>query len=462
MNISYTNLSRFFFALVDFLAINFIHLALLLNLTRVHGSSSQKYTILFIVSNIAWLGCAYVTGLYVNDQFFNFERFAKRTVQAFALFITAILLFLFLYKFSYSRLFVSLNILGIGLALLISRIVFIWGIAYFGKQERFNKKIVLLGYNELSKQLVNYFSTNSKSVSVEGYFEDYNNIDELSVYPILGKRDECVSYAIENNVKEIYSTISPERHSYVYELAHTAEKNMIRFKFVPDFRMFVNRNIHVDIVESIPILSFRSEPLEDIVASSKKRVFDVVFSLFIIIFFLSWLVPLLAILIKLNSKGPVFFVQSRSGKDNKEFRCFKFRTLKVNKDSDSKQVTRDDTRFTKFGKFLRKSSLDELPQFFNVLLGSMSVVGPRPHMLKHTEDYSRLLDEYMIRHFVKPGVTGWAQVNGFRGEIKEEEQLRKRIEYDIWYLENWSLWLDLRIIFLTFYITAFKGDKNAF
>jgi putative colanic acid biosynthesis UDP-glucose lipid carrier transferase len=163
----------------------------------------------------------------------------------------------------------------------------------------------------------------------------------------------------------------------------------------------------------------------------------------------------------LNSRGPVFFVQLRSGKDNKEFRCFKFRTLTVNADSDSKQVTRDDTRFTKFGKFLRKTSLDELPQFFNVLLGNMSVVGPRPHMLKHTEDYSRLLDEYMIRHFVKPGVTGWAQVNGFRGEIKEEEQLRKRIEYDIWYLENWSLWLDVRIIFLTLYVT-FKGDKNAF
>ena len=232
-------------------------------------------------------------------------------------------------------------------------------------------------------------------------------------------------------------------------------------KFVPDFRMFVNRNIHVDIVESIPILSFRSEPLEDIVASSKKRLFDVLFSLFIIIFLLSWLLPILAILIKLNSRGPVFFVQLRSGKDNKEFRCFKFRTLTVNADSDSKQVTRDDTRFTKFGKFLRKTSLDELPQFFNVFLGDMSVVGPRPHMLKHTEDYSRLLDEYMIRHFVKPGVTGWAQVNGFRGEIKEEEQLRKRIEHDIWYLENWSLWLDVRIIFLTFYVT-FKGDKNAF
>ncbi len=461
MNNTYTNLYRFFFALVDFLSINIIHLALVLSLNRVHGNNSQKYTILFIVSNIVWLACAYLTGLYLNDQFFNFEKFAKRTVQAFALFISSTLLFIFLYNFNYSRLFVSLNIIGVGISLLFSRILFVWGVTYFGKQERFNKKVVLLGYNDLSKQLVNYFSTNSKSISIEGYFEDYHNVNELSVFPILGNRDECVSYAIEHNVREIYSTISPEKHSYVYELAQTAERNMIRFKFVPDFRMFVNRNIHVDIVESIPILSFRSEPLEDIVASSKKRIFDILFSLLITVLLLSWLVPLLAILIKLNSRGPVFFVQLRSGKDNRQFRCFKFRTLTVNKEADSKQVTRDDTRFTKLGKFLRKSSLDELPQFFNVLLGDMSVVGPRPHMLKHTEDYSRLLDEYMIRHFVKPGVTGWAQVNGFRGEIKEDVQLRKRIEHDIWYLENWSLWLDVRIIFLTLYVT-FKGDNNAF
>ncbi|MEO5893981.1 MAG: undecaprenyl-phosphate glucose phosphotransferase [Ferruginibacter sp.] len=461
MNISYTNLFRFFFALVDFLSVTIIHLALLLNLNRVHESNSREYTLLFLVSNLAWMGSAYFTGLYVDDQV-NFDKFAKRTAQAFILFITSLLLFLFFSTFMYSRLFVSLNIIGIGLALLLSRVLFVWGIAFFGKREGFNKKIVLLGYNELSKQLVDYFSNNNKSISVEGYFEDYTNMDELSVFPILGNRDECVSYAIKHKVKEIYSTISPEKHSYVYELAQTAEKNMIRFKFVPDFRMFVNRNIHVDIVESIPILSFRSEPLEDIVASSKKRLFDIIFSLFIIIFLLSWLVPLLAILVKLNSRGPVFFVQLRSGKDNQEFWCFKFRTLKVNKDSDLKQVTKDDDRFTKFGKFLRKTSLDELPQFFNVLLGNMSVVGPRPHMLKHTEDFSRIFDEYMIRHFVKPGVTGWAQVSGFRGEIKEEEQLRKRIEYDIWYLENWSIWLDIRIIVLTFYVSFFKGDENAY
>jgi putative colanic acid biosynthesis UDP-glucose lipid carrier transferase len=179
------------------------------------------------------------------------------------------------------------------------------------------------------------------------------------------------------------------------------------------------------------------------------------------IFLLSWLVPIIALLIKLDSKGPVFFLQERSGKNNEPFTCIKFRSLAVNKESDSKQVTKGDTRITKLGKFLRKSSIDELPQFFNVLTGDMSVVGPRPHMLKHTEEYSAIIMKYMIRHYQKPGVTGHAQVNGFRGEIKTEEQLIKRIEYDVWYIENWNIWLDLKIIIQTVVVTI-KGQDNAF
>lgn len=462
MSISSTKAFKFFFALFDLLVINIIHLTLLLFIADgMHAGASKHYTILVIVSNISWLACAYSTGLYINDEVFNYERFAKRTGQTFLLFLTLMLLFLFLYGFDYSRTFVSINFVVFGLALLIIRLYFMIRNDYRGRKGKSNRSIIILGYNELSKQLVDHFTTNAKIFNIKGYFEDYNNINELSAFPILGMRNECVNYAIENGVKEIYSTISPEAHSYVYELAHTAEKNMIRFKFVPDFRMFVNRNFHVDIIHSIPILSLRSEPLEDAAASIKKRLFDIIFSLIVIIFLLSWLVPIMALLIKLTSKGPVFFVQLRSGKDNNSFRCFKFRTLRINGDADSKQVTRDDNRITWLGKFLRKSSMDELPQFFNVLMGDMSVVGPRPHMLKHTEDYSRILNEYMIRHFVKPGVTGWAQVCGFRGEIKNEEELRNRIEHDIWYLENWSLWLDFRIIFLTLYVT-FKGDKNAF
>jgi lipopolysaccharide/colanic/teichoic acid biosynthesis glycosyltransferase len=157
----------------------------------------------------------------------------------------------------------------------------------------------------------------------------------------------------------------------------------------------------------------------------------------------------------------VFFVQWRSGKDNKKFKCYKFRTLSVNADAHLKQVTKNDSRITPLGKFLRKTNLDEFPQFFNVLKGDMSVVGPRPHMLLHTETFSKILEEYMVRHFVKPGVTGWAQVHGYRGEIKEEEQLRKRIEHDIWYMENWSSWLDIKIMWMTIFKT-FKGDSNAY
>jgi putative colanic acid biosynthesis UDP-glucose lipid carrier transferase len=178
------------------------------------------------------------------------------------------------------------------------------------------------------------------------------------------------------------------------------------------------------------------------------------------IFILSWLIPLLGLLIKLESKGPILFVQLRSGKNNKPFRCYKFRSMGENKDP-SVQATKNDMRVTKIGRFIRKSSLDEFPQFLNVLKGEMSIVGPRPHMLKHTEDFASKADEYMVRQFLKPGITGWAQVNGYRGEIRELVHIKKRVEYDLWYLENWSLWLDVRIMFLTVY-NVFKGEENAY
>jgi putative colanic acid biosynthesis UDP-glucose lipid carrier transferase len=224
---------------------------------------------------------------------------------------------------------------------------------------------------------------------------------------------------------------------------------------------YSSTEIFLDFVNDIPVLSLRKEPLEDTGSKIKKRVLDILFSTLIIVFILSWLVPLMALLIKLNSKGPVFFIQLRSGKNNQPFRCLKFRSLKVNDEANSKQVTKNDSRMTPLGRFLRKSNIDELPQFFNVFLGDMSIVGPRPHMLKHTTDFTNMYKQYMIRHFIKPGLTGWAQIHGFRGEIRDPELLRKRIEHDIWYLENWSLWLDVKIILLTVYVTI-RGDKNAY
>ncbi|HVW62113.1 MAG TPA: exopolysaccharide biosynthesis polyprenyl glycosylphosphotransferase, partial [Puia sp.] len=369
--------------------------------------------------------------------------------------------FIFLYHFAYSRIFVLISFAAFCTILLTTRGGLIARAFYRQKMNKVTRKVVIVGYNSVAKKLAYSFTEKDGRLSVEGYFEDPRHIHELSDRPIIGNIDECISYAINNRISEIYSTISPEANASIYDMAQTAEKSLIRFKFVPDLKLYVNRDIHLEYLDELPILSLRPEPLEDLGNSIRKRVFDILFSLVVIIFVLSWLTPLIAILIKLSSPGPVFFRQWRSGKDNKPFRVIKFRSLAVNEDAHTKQVTRGDSRITPLGKFLRKSNLDELPQFFNVLAGSMSVVGPRPHMLRQTETYSKILGQYMIRHFVKPGVTGWAQVSGFRGEIKREDQLRKRIEHDIWYLEHWNPWLDIRIIFLTLYIT-FKGDKNAF
>jgi len=275
------------------------------------------------------------------------------------------------------------------------------------------------------------------------------------------KLDECVGYAVENNINEIYSTILPEQNEGIQELIENAEKNCVRVKFVTPSTYLASNFYQLEYFDNIPIVSHRPEPLHDLKNRLKKRIFDVSFSILSILLVLWWLIPIIAILIKINSRGPVFFSQLRSGRDNRPFWCFKFRSMTVNKDSHTLQATKNDKRITSVGRILRKTSLDEFPQFINVLIGNMSVVGPRPHMLKHTEEYSQLVDKFMLRQFMKPGITGWAQVRGYRGETTETVMMEKRIEHDIWYMENWSLMLDLKIIFMTI-INIFKGEPAAY
>ena len=191
-----------------------------------------------------------------------------------------------------------------------------------------------------------------------------------------------------------------------------------------------------------------------------KRLLDIVFSLLVFPLFGLILIPV-AIAIKLDDGGPVFYKSARVGKGFQKFNMLKFRSMKVNDEADSKQATADDPRKTRFGDFLRRSNIDELPQFINVFKGEMSIVGPRPHMLAHTEIYAQLIDKYMVRHFIKPGVTGWAQTNGFRGETKELSQMEGRVKADIWYMEHWTLLLDLYIIYKTI-ANVIIGEKNAY
>jgi putative colanic acid biosynthesis UDP-glucose lipid carrier transferase len=350
---------------------------------------------------------------------------------------------------------------GVGLTLLVNRFLYLGIKNHFKNGHRLIKKVIILGYNDTAKKLAKYFEEDGINTELIGFIEDGNNIHELSHYPVLTDINGTLQVAREMDVQEIFSTITPEQNTEIYNLMYQAEKECIRFKIVPNLSVFITRDVHIEYFGDLPILSLRSEPLDDVGNRLKKRILDIVVSFFVIVLILSWLIPLLALLIFFETGESVFFKQLRTGKNKKPFYCLKFRSMKSNKDADLKQATVNDSRITTIGKMIRRTSIDEFPQFINVFKGEMSLVGPRPHMLKHTNDYSKIVDEYMIRQFLKPGITGWAQINGYRGEISNPEQIKMRVDKDLWYLENWNLWLDIQILFQTVYY-VFKGDKNAF
>ncbi len=445
----------------DVLSLNMIFLFASVAIFRADAINQKEYHLFFAIFNLIWVTSVYLTQLYMSKNWLDFEIFFKRTFKCYVFTASGLLLFIFLYHYQFSRFFIIFCLTGFATILLFNRIVFNLLVISLRSRFRLAKNVVVLGYNEVSIRLIDYFQKETKLVKLAGCFDDTGNIADSKDLRIFRNLRDCMSFVKENEVTEIYSTLVPDHYPYLFELAKEAEKEFVYFKFVPDYHIFVNRNIYVDFLNDIPVLSLRKEPLEDTGNRIKKRAVDIVISSLVIIFILSWLIPLLAILIKLDSRGPVFFIQLRSGKNNQPFRCIKFRSLRVNNEADSKQVSRNDNRITKLGRFMRKTNIDELPQFINIFLGDMSVVGPRPHMLKHTEHFAELYKEYMIRHFVKPGLTGWAQVNGLRGEIRDNEFLKKRVEFDTWYMENWSLYFDMRIIILTI-IVSVKGDVNAF
>ncbi len=346
--------------------------------------------------------------------------------------------------------------------------VLIWRILalrliYLFRKSGFNyKRVILVGGGHVAKQIYNYINKKDVfGIRLLGIFSDNAISFDIKDSLKQGNFEELESFAIKNDVDEIYYTLPLTYTAKIKELISFADKSMIRFKIIPDFRSFPFKRVNIDFFEDVPVITFRQEPLTDIVNQMLKRTFDIVFSSLVIILILTWLYPIIAILIKTSSRGPVLFKQIRSGLNNEEFMCLKFRSMAQNKEADNLQATREDSRITRIGSFLRKTSLDEMPQFINVLFGDMSVVGPRPHMLKHTEEYSSLIGKYMVRQLVKPGITGAAQVKGYRGETKELKDMEGRVRVDVWYIENWSLSLDINLIALTVW-NVIKGDEKAF
>ncbi|MBE7170893.1 MAG: undecaprenyl-phosphate glucose phosphotransferase [Williamsia sp.] len=424
--------------------------------------SYVQYTYFGFFLNLAWFLVTVLWGIYHEKYILSFEQFTKRSVHAFMYFFLLVIFYLyFFHQFIISQKFIIVVLASIPISLLTNRFLYLAISAYFKSKEYLINKVIVIGYNTLSKKLVSYLEEDGVNKEIIGFCEEYENVHELSNYPILSSIGDALNICKEYGVTEIYSTIAPEHNPNIYKLIEMADQDCIRFRIVPDITFFVNRQVHIDYLKEMPVISLRNEPLEDLGNRIRKRLFDVVVSSLVIIFILSWLIPVISILILLESRGPIFFRQPRNGKDNKIFNCLKFRSMYVNEKADEQQATKGDARITRIGRFLRRTSLDEFPQFLNVLQGDMSIVGPRPHMLKHTDDYSRKINQYMIRHFLKPGITGWAQIKGFRGETQTVYHMQKRVEHDLWYMENWSLMLDLKIMFLTVYNTV-KGEENAF
>ena len=318
------------------------------------------------------------------------------------------------------------------------------------------RNTIIIGYSNESKDLKNIFETRPDyGYKFKGFFSDKKHDEN-----ILGKLESIKNFCITEKIDEIYCSLNEISNEKLKDLVEFTDENNIILKFIPDSKAIFSKNLKINYYELFPVLSLQKTPLHNPTIKLFKRIFDLFFSFIVVFGILSWLTPILALLIKLESKGPIFFKQSRPGLDEEEFICYKFRSMKLNGTTEQ-EASRNDPIVTRIGKFIRKTSIDELPQFFNVLLGDMSVVGPRPHLWSQNKNYGKRVKKYMIRHYVKPGITGLAQVKGCRGEIETDEDMINRIKYDVFYIENWSFLLDVKIIVQTV-VNIFKGEEKAY
>ena len=323
--------------------------------------------------------------------------------------------------------------------------------------------VVLVGSTENMQDLY-YELTNEDYTGyrVRGYFDFEPNPMFPTDCQYLGRPEEVVGYLKSNHDTHYLFCSLPSRYSdIIRKLIDFCENNVVRFFSVPNLYNYLHNRVYFNMMGNVPFLSLRRDPLSRLGNKLLKRAFDIIFSLTFLCTLFPFIFVIVAVITKVTMPGPIFFRQKRNGLNDEEFYCYKFRSMRVNKEADTLQATKNDPRKTKWGNIMRKTNIDELPQFINVLKGDMSIVGPRPHMLKHTEEYSKLINKYMVRHLVKPGITGWSQVTGFRGETKELKDMEGRIRGDIWYIEHWSFGLDLFIIYKTV-MNAIHGEKKAY
>jgi len=324
-----------------------------------------------------------------------------------------------------------------------------------------NCEVVYVGAGVNLRYLLKEMNVKGTGYHVHGYFQENVSQNIGKQLPRLGDVADVVDYLKNHHVDMLVCNLPQERANEIVEIMKYCDNNMIRFFTVPNINNYMRSRLELRFVGDMPILSRRNEPLTEPFNRFIKCTFDKIIAL-LALPFVALVFLIVAPIIKIQSPGPIFFNQKRNGRNGKEFYCHKFRSMHVNKDADKVQATENDPRKFKFGDWMRRNNIDELPQVWNVLVGEMSIVGPRPHMKLHNEEYSKLIQGYNLRNIGKPGITGWAQVTGFRGETKELWQMEERVARDVWYLENWSFFLDIKIIWLTFWNMIKKKDKAAY
>ena len=442
--------------IVDLLMVNLaLLIALFLN-EKTSLTIGWDFILLFLISNGIWIFVSLIQKNYKWKERIRFEKELPVLWISILSYLALLLVFEQVFLTDYMSMNAAIyHLIILSVIIPLSRLVL--RVFKLKKVEPFN--YVIVGGKEANiehifKSFEYVYEGNANCLGRFGTLK-YDIINNIGGFTSLA---EYIKNA--NNVDKVFYVNSKLSNEEVREIMQLCQTKFIDFDIIPREVDLFPRGVKVEFFDDLPVIVLKEEPLFKLRNKILKRAFDIVFSAFVLIFVFSWLFPIIAILIKLESRGPVFFVQNRPGYKGNIFPCYKFRSMTMNKETE-KQAVKNDARITKIGAFLRRTSLDEFPQFLNVFLGHMSIVGPRPNMIKQMENYSKLIEIYMIRHQVKQGITGWAQVNGFRGPTEQLEKMVNRVKYDVWYIENWSFWLDIKCIFLTVY-NIFKGEENAF
>ena len=421
-------------------------------------SDQEFYNLIFITYILSfWTLSSVLTDYYKVLRFTKFLRLLSLTFRHFFIFILGFFTFFGIYKEGFVVHNQFLILTSILLTTFSLKIIFYFSLKWYRNLGKNFRKVVVIGVDDSSKKIISLFNQN-KTLGYKylGYFTNKVNTDKL------GTIEDSFQFILDNTVDEIYCSLKELNTTTIAKIRSFSNSNNIILKLIPDSNKLYSKNQNIEFYDdTLVVLNVKKLPFEFSENYIIKRFFDIIFSIIVCLFILTWLIPILWVFVKIESKGPLIFSQKREGLDGRKFICYKFRSMKLNTMSDKVHAVENDIRVTGIGSFIRKTSIDELPQFLNVIKGDMSVVGPRPHIPSLSSEYQKDVDDYFKRHAVKPGITGLAQVSGYRGEIKKRSDIKNRVRLDIFYIENWSFLLDIKIILMTVF-NVFKGEENAY